>query len=114
MKHDTVSKFGLFSSILCLVHCALVPLLSTIMPFFGVGAGERYIEVCFWLLCLVVLILHILKASGAFRYCLLSIAIIGTAGLLTHQHVLLDCGFYGVALGMCYDLLTKRFSGVCG
>ena len=114
MKDNAVSKVGLFSSMICVVHCVFAPFLSTIIPFFGIEAGGRYVEVFFWLLCLVVIFWHAFKTSGIFRCCLLVVAIIGTTGLLTHHHLLLDCGFCGVSLAMCYGLFTKRVPHVCG
>jgi len=108
MKSKTVSKVGVWASIVCIIHCTILPFVVPIIPVLGVTTHNEWIEIVFWILSLSTALWKMFHYGGLVRYWFGVVSICGSVGLAVHSHELLHAGFYGIAAGSLWCLLRKK------
>lgn len=74
--HIPVDTIGISLSTLCIIHCLLLPIIATSLPFFGVLAEQEWMHKLFVILALLVAF-RLIFASGR-----LAIQIFGAVGAM--------------------------------
>ncbi len=112
-KTAVVEKIGTFASILCLIHCLGLAILTPLIPVLGVLAHNEWIEILFWGVALATALWQIFQTCGWLRIVFIGASITGTVGLAIDEHLLLHLGFAGIALGQIVLLQRRKAAHTC-
>jgi hypothetical protein len=97
--HSTsvVERVGIFTSILCLVHCLGPALLAPLFPLLGWFSHSHFLEVVMWAISVFLLMPGMLRARWAGKVLRVVVAVMGTLAIVLHVDSLLHAAFMIVA-----------------